>query len=232
MYENLDDARAALEALLADGERNVDIGLMQVNWGMNGYRAERASDLLIPRHNVMVGARILRDAMVVHDGDLAKALEDYHHRPDSERGQRYSAEVRLRLEKLRAVPGITRALSGGSEREVRPHDMVGVQADIAHLNGRVFRALRHPGHAAWARSHWGVQDKALELFRCASKSHIACIATCGVPVPELRIPESPDDAGEPVPGELAPTARAGAAGSVAGEPDKRTRRSHVVPGTS
>lgn len=81
--------------------------------------------------------------------------------------------------------------------------MVGVQADIAHLNGRVFRALRHPGHAAWARSHWGVQDKALELFRCASKSHIACIATCGVPVPELRIPETPDDAGEPVPGELA-----------------------------
>ena len=113
-YENLDDARAALEALLADGERNVDIGLMQVNWGMNGYRAERASDLLIPRHNVMVGARILRDAMVVHDGDLAKALEDYHHRPDSERGQRYSAEVRRRLEKLRAVPGITRALSGGA----------------------------------------------------------------------------------------------------------------------
>ena len=114
LYENLDDARAALEALLADGERDVDIGLMQVNWGMNGYRAERASDLLIPRHNVMVGARILRDAMVVHDGDLAKALEDYHHRPDSERGQRYSAEVRLRLEKLRAVPGITRALSGGA----------------------------------------------------------------------------------------------------------------------
>lgn len=83
------------------------------------------------------------------------------------------------------------------------HDMVSVQADIADLNAWVFRALRHPGHAAWARSHWGVQDKALELFQCASKAHIACIATCGVPVPELRIPETTSDAGEPVPDELA-----------------------------
>ena len=84
-----------------------------------------------------------------------------------------------------------------------PHDMVAVNADTADLNNRVFKAIRHPRHTAWVRSRWGVQDKVLELVQCAAKAHIECIAACGVPVPQLRVPESPNEPGEVVPDELA-----------------------------
>ena len=104
-------ARQALEALLAGGESNIDVGLMQINWGFNGHRVEAPQALLDPHRNVLVGAEILRDALRAHEGDLARALGAYHHGPDTERGRRYSAEVRRRIHALRSVGGLRRRLT-------------------------------------------------------------------------------------------------------------------------
>lgn len=111
-FETLPEARAALEALVADGVRNVDIGLMQVNLGVHGFRVETPAELLDPYRNVLVGAAILHDALQAHDGDLALALGAYHHGARTERGRRYSEDVRRRMRQLRALPGMARALSG------------------------------------------------------------------------------------------------------------------------
>ena len=81
--------------------------------------------------------------------------------------------------------------------------MEAVHADIANLNQSVLKALTHPRHAAWVRSHWDVQDKALELLQDAKISHIECIAGCGVPIFEVRVPQDPTARPEPVPEEVA-----------------------------
>lgn len=119
-YEDFADAREALEGLLADGERNVDVGLMQINWGINGGRVGSPAELLDPHRNVFVGAAILREALTAQNGDLARALAAYHHRPESARGQRYSADVRRRLDRLRRVPGLAQGLSGNARAAQGP----------------------------------------------------------------------------------------------------------------
>ena len=116
-FESLAEARLALEALLGDGERNIDIGLMQVNWAANGYRVQHPAELLDPHRNVLVGAAILHDALQASDGNLARALGAYHHHPDTARGRRYSEEVRRRLEHLQALPGLARALADGPQAQ-------------------------------------------------------------------------------------------------------------------
>lgn len=74
-----------------------------------------------------------------------------------------------------------------------------VYADIADLNSRILNTLTHPKHGAWVRSHWGVQDKAVELMRHAKTAHIECIAGCGVPVFQVRVPADPEMRADAVP---------------------------------
>ena len=105
-------AQQALGTLLAAGESNIDVGLMQINWGFNGHRVDAPAALLDPHRNIFVGAEILRDALRAHEGDLARALGAYHHGSDTERGRAYSAEVRRRINALRSVAGLRRRLTG------------------------------------------------------------------------------------------------------------------------
>lgn len=107
-------AAEALDRLLKAGEHNVDIGLMQVNWGFHGHRVATPDQLLDPRRNIRIAAEILGEAMAAEAGDLARALGAYHHGADTARGRAYSAQVRRRLARLRTVPGLCRALAGAS----------------------------------------------------------------------------------------------------------------------
>ena len=113
-YTTAEAATEALEALLAAGERNVDVGLMQINWAYHHRRVAEPSALLDPRRNIGVGAAILGEALEASHGDLDRALGAYHHDPDSERARRYSAQVRRRLEALRALPGLAQRLAAGT----------------------------------------------------------------------------------------------------------------------
>lgn len=113
-YRTAEAAVKALETLLADGERNVDVGLMQINWVYHHRRVAEPSALLDPRTNILLGAAILEETLKASHGDLDRALGAYHHDPDSERARRYSAQVRRRLEGLRALPGLAQALARGA----------------------------------------------------------------------------------------------------------------------
>ncbi len=93
-FESSEDAAAALESLLAAGFRNIDVGLMQVNWG---YHAERfgvdtPARLLDPQVNLRIAATILREAMDAAGGDRAVAVARYH-TAEPARGARYAARV-------------------------------------------------------------------------------------------------------------------------------------------
>ena len=83
-FETRHQAALALDSILAEGIRNVDVGLMQVNWGYHHASVSSPSDLLDPSTNIRVASQILREAMTRTKGDVAKAVGAYHagHSPD------------------------------------------------------------------------------------------------------------------------------------------------------
>ncbi|HZP45478.1 MAG TPA: lytic transglycosylase domain-containing protein [Candidatus Binataceae bacterium] len=71
--------RSKDEALrLLAGTDDVDIGLMQINWPFWGPRLGISkTELLDPRINLMMGARILRQ-MLARGGNVWRRISDYH----------------------------------------------------------------------------------------------------------------------------------------------------------
>jgi hypothetical protein len=100
-YPSYSAAVSALQAWLARGVRNVDCGLMQVNWGWHAPKLQTVWQALNPYPNLMVGASILK-AQFAQSGDWLVAAGRYHHPSDVARAARYAQSV-LRL--MQAVPG-------------------------------------------------------------------------------------------------------------------------------
>ena len=91
-YASREDAHRALVHFLDQGERSIDIGLMQVNWRWHRDKLGDPWRALEPDHNLQVGARILgrcyRDRR-----DRWDAVGCYH-APNNERfAGRYSEKV-------------------------------------------------------------------------------------------------------------------------------------------
>jgi soluble lytic murein transglycosylase-like protein len=86
-------SRAEAESLLANtASTNVDIGLMQINWRFWGPRLGVAkNDLLDPRLNLQMGARILRDGLS-RSGSMWQRISNYHSGGQRER-DRYNQQV-------------------------------------------------------------------------------------------------------------------------------------------
>lgn len=86
-------SRAEAEGILATlATTNVDIGLMQINWRFWGPRLGVAkNDLLDPRINLLMGARILREGLD-RNGSMWRRISNYHSGASGER-DRYNRQV-------------------------------------------------------------------------------------------------------------------------------------------
>jgi hypothetical protein len=85
-------SRHEAESILRRSGDNVDIGLMQINWGHWGKKlGVPKSDLLDPRLNVFLGARILEHC-VRASGDWWQGVGLYHS-PRSYRQREYVEKV-------------------------------------------------------------------------------------------------------------------------------------------
>ena len=86
-------SRAEAETVLAKTTTtNVDIGLMQINWRFWGPRLGVAQhDLLDPRINLLMGARILRESLD-RNGSVWRRISNYHSGDRRER-DRYNQQV-------------------------------------------------------------------------------------------------------------------------------------------
>lgn len=89
-FRTREDAWRAANWLLANGQRNFDVGAMQVSWKHNGARFGSTWEALQPGVNVDVGAAILRENFEA-SGDWATAVRWYHNRTDVVRGSAYLA---------------------------------------------------------------------------------------------------------------------------------------------
>jgi soluble lytic murein transglycosylase-like protein len=108
-FESYEAALAKLTELIAQGTRNIDIGLMQVNWRWNGHRLPDPKRLLLPAPNIEIAAQILRENLDAFDGDLRLAIARYHN-PRSELGIPYAASVLTIREYLRNNRNIEQSL--------------------------------------------------------------------------------------------------------------------------
>jgi soluble lytic murein transglycosylase-like protein len=86
-------SRAEAETVLSNtATTNVDIGVMQINWRFWGPRLGVAkNDLLDPRINLLMGARILRDGLN-RNGSVWRRISNYHSGGNHER-ERYNQQV-------------------------------------------------------------------------------------------------------------------------------------------
>lgn len=108
-FETYEAALEKLTSLLAAGKTNIDVGVMQINWGWNGHRAADPKQLLLPAQNIEIAAQILRENLDQY-GDLGLAIARYHS-PRTDRGRAYAASVLAILEYLRRAKWVQLALA-------------------------------------------------------------------------------------------------------------------------
>lgn len=90
-FDTLEQAREHLKELLAQGEQNIDVGLMQINLKYHKDKIEDPYLLLDPERNLALGARLLRQALN-STKDPIMAVGRYHSN-DSVRAYLYGYRV-------------------------------------------------------------------------------------------------------------------------------------------
>jgi len=96
-YASYADSVAALRRYLAAGVRNIDTGLMQVNWRHHSAKLQRPERALDPYPNIAVGAQILREQFNAC-ADWRTAVGRYHSPGDPQRAASYAASVYRRIQ--------------------------------------------------------------------------------------------------------------------------------------
>ena len=72
------EGRTLLNKFLAEGHRNIDVGLMQINLHWQGHRVDNPEQLLNPVTNLQIGALVLAEAIHSVPNDLALGIGRYH----------------------------------------------------------------------------------------------------------------------------------------------------------
>ena len=98
-FESRLSAWQALTAWLEQGERVIDIGLMQVNWRYHEERLGTPWQALEPYHNLRVGAGILQ-ACYSQRQDWWESVGCYHAPANPDRADRYRRRVRSRWQRI------------------------------------------------------------------------------------------------------------------------------------
>ena len=98
-FESRLAAWQTLKGLLDNGNRSIDIGLMQVNWRYHSKRLISAWQALDPHHNLRVGAEILQDCFLA-ERDWWVGVGCYHSPNNSERAAQYRRRVLSRWQRL------------------------------------------------------------------------------------------------------------------------------------
>lgn len=87
------DALEKIRLLVREGQRNIDIGLMQVNLRWHGNRVSSLDRLIDPVTNVDIGAQILAESMATVPNDAALGIGRYHVWTDRFEAYRYGQKV-------------------------------------------------------------------------------------------------------------------------------------------
>ena len=89
--KSLEEASRLVKKELASGLKNIDLGVMQLNYRWHGDKFNNVTQMLIPENNIKYAASLLKSLKVKH-GSWHKAIRYYHSaRPEHHR--KYSRKV-------------------------------------------------------------------------------------------------------------------------------------------
>jgi hypothetical protein len=97
------EARTILNKTLAEGGRNIDVGLMQVNLYWHGHRVSKPEQLLNPVTNLQIGALVLAEAIQSAPHNLVLGIGRYHSWQNTEAAVSYGRRVLAVANQIRAV---------------------------------------------------------------------------------------------------------------------------------
>ncbi|MDD2761826.1 MAG: transglycosylase SLT domain-containing protein, partial [Methylomonas sp.] len=97
------EAHALLKQSLDEGNRLIDVGLMQINWRWHGHRVSTPAQLLDPMINVQIGAELLATAIRSAPHDLALGIGRYYSWNNVEAAVAYGQSVMAIADHVRQV---------------------------------------------------------------------------------------------------------------------------------
>lgn len=100
-FETRQELEEALQDLLNQGIRSIDVGLMQVNLKHHANRVDNPLDLVDPETNIRVAASILKDSLA-STSDYILGVGRYHHWKNESVSRAYGTEVVALAERLKA----------------------------------------------------------------------------------------------------------------------------------
>lgn len=92
-FDNKEEAERYLERSIHSGRTNIDVGMMQINYGQHRGFVTDPKTMLDPYLNARIGARILRQAMDSVPTDTVLGIGRYHHWRDEKRARQYGMDV-------------------------------------------------------------------------------------------------------------------------------------------
>lgn len=98
-----EEAHVLLSNTLAKGNRQIDVGLMQVNIHWNGHRVGKPEDLLDPVTNLQIGADLLAEAIQSVPHDLVLGIGRYHSWQDVRAAMTYGRKVLAVAREIRTL---------------------------------------------------------------------------------------------------------------------------------
>lgn len=105
-FDSRNEARKYLSEAIEKGDKNIDVGLSQINIRWNGELVKNPLNLLEPKINIAVSAKILKDCMN-RFSELRKGLSCYHAGRVVKHGMKYAEKVIKRAEKYGHVSSDT-----------------------------------------------------------------------------------------------------------------------------
>ena len=91
LNKSLEEASGLVKKKLDSGLRNIDVGVMQLNYRWHGDKFNNVTQMLVPENNIKYAASLLKSLKVKH-GSWHKAIRYYHStRPEHHR--KYSRKV-------------------------------------------------------------------------------------------------------------------------------------------
>lgn len=91
LEKSLQDASRAVRHKLGTGIKNIDVGVMQLNYRWHGSEFNNITQMLIPENNIKYAASLLKSLKIKH-GTWHKAIK-YYHSATPEHHKKYSRKV-------------------------------------------------------------------------------------------------------------------------------------------
>ena len=97
------EAQTILINTLAEGSRNIDVGLMQINVHWQGHRVDKPEQLLNPVTTLQIGALVLAEAIQSVPNDLVLGIGRYHSWQNVSAAVAYGRKVLAVADQIRTV---------------------------------------------------------------------------------------------------------------------------------